>query len=249
MLFVYLYDRMQRNDPVDFDQVMDNFTRSLNNIISDFDLYDIDTSTFLNSLVMDIHPLTVKYLIPGDFIPIEIQEQVQDQVESLSSWIFNMFNDLLEYPVFSNIWGGLSTIDYNDALNVVLLYLGVSVVFYSGYIIYTGIYYAYRMVSYPFFVLDELVNYSANNISQLINYFNVPTNNDYDSSNINRLDLLLDRLLDRLLGPIDDPNDCLEIDHSPQPRFLPDRDMESRFLNHIREYYNQNRLIERDDII
>lgn len=159
MLFVYLYDQMQRNDPVDFDQVMDNFTRSLNNIISDFDLYDIDTSTFLNSLVMDIHPLTVKYLIPGDFIPIEIQEQVQDQVESLSSWIFNMFNDLLEYPVFSNIWDGLSTIDYNDALNVVLLSLGVSVVFYSGYMIYTGIYYAYRMVSYPFFVLDELVNY------------------------------------------------------------------------------------------
>lgn len=236
---------IERNDPVDFDQAMDNFVR-LNNIVSDFDLYNIDTSVFLNSLVMDIHPLTIEYFIPSDFVPIEVQEQVQNQVESLSSWILGMFNNLLNYEIVNNIWNEMLTIDYNDALNIVLFSLGVSVVFYSGYMIYTGVYYVYRMVTYPFFILDEFINNSANSVLQLINWFNQPTNHDYsDSSYLNRLNLLLDRLL----GPVDDPEDNLEIEHSPEPRFLPDRDMENRFLNHIREYYHENRtnLIELDE--
>lgn len=224
---------MQRNDPVDFDQAMDNFVRSLNNVISDF---DIDTSTFLNSLVMDIHPLTVEYLIPNDFVPIEVQEQVQNQVESLTSWILGMFNNLLEYPVVNSIWNEMLTIDYNDALNIVLFSLGVSVVFYTSYMVYTGVYYVYRMVTYPFFVLDELLTNSSNSILQLINWINQSTNNYSNSSYLDRFHLLLDRLL----GPVDDPDDNIEIESSPQPRFLPERDMESRFLNHIRDYYERN---------
>ncbi|CDH60562.1 predicted protein [Lichtheimia corymbifera JMRC:FSU:9682] len=197
---------------------------------------------------MDIHPLTVEYLIPNDFVPIEVQEQVQNQVESFSTWLLGSLYNLLEYPVVNTIWNGLSSIDYNEVLDMVMFSLGVSVVFCTGYMVYTGVYYVYRMVTYPFFVLDELVNISSNNISQLITWFSTRNNSSNQSDDLSYLDRF-HLILDKLLGPIDDPEDNLVLEHSPQPRFLPDWDMESRFLNHIRKHYIQNRtnLIELDE--